>query len=71
MVKIKKRRYEVGKREIRGLKARVGQECCISSGGPDGLSSTMEIYMLEEDTVLVSLASPEEAGRAASGVKAV
>ena len=30
---------------IRGLETRVGQECCISRGGPD---CTVEVYMSEE-----------------------
>ena len=73
-----RRRYKVGRREIRGSKASVGQECCISRGGPDGSSSTVEVYMLEESekkvTVLVGVGFPEEArtaaGRAAPGVRA-
>ena len=35
----------MGKREIRGLKARVSRECCISRGGP---GRTMEVYRPEE-----------------------
>ena len=52
----------MGKRGIGGLKARVGRECCISRRGPDGPSSTVEVYKLEKPegvTVLVGVGSPE------------
>ena len=65
------RRYKVGRKRIRGLKARVGCECCISRRGPDG---AVEVYQLEESeedvTVLVGMESPKKAGRAAPGVRA-
>ena len=35
------RRNRMGRRGIRGLKARVGRGCCISRGRPDW---TMEVY---------------------------
>ena len=51
---------------IRGLKARVGQESCISRGGLDGPGSTVEVNKMEEskeeDAVLTGVGSPEEAG---------
>ena len=37
----------MGIRGIRGLEARVKRECCISRGGPDGPSSTVEVYKME------------------------
>ena len=53
----------------KGEKLKVGREYCISKGGPDGSGSTVEVYKLEEseeeDTVLVGVGSPEEAGRTA------
>ena len=62
----------MGGRGKRGLKARVGRECCISGGGPDGLSSTIVLYKLveseQEVTVLAGVGSPGEAGRAAPRV---
>ena len=46
-----------------GTKAKVGGECCISSGGSNGPSSTVEGYKLEkfkeEVIVLVGVRSPE------------
>ena len=59
----------MGGRGIKGLKARVGRECCISRGG-NRPSSTVEEYKLEKsekDTVLVSVGSPEEAGTQQGG----
>ena len=54
------------RRRIKGLKARLGREHCISRERPDGPSSTGDAYQLEkseeEDTVLVDVRSPEEAG---------
>ena len=35
----------MGRMGIRGLEARVGQECSISRGRPD---CTVEVYMLKE-----------------------
>ena len=35
----------MGRWGIRGLEARVGQECSISRGGPD---STVEVFVSEE-----------------------
>ena len=35
----------MGRMGIRGLKTRVGRECCISRGGAD---CTVEVYMSEE-----------------------
>ena len=56
----------MGGKRIRGLKARVGCECCISRRGPDGPDRAVEVYQLEEseeeDTVLVAVASPKKAG---------
>ena len=56
----------MGRRRIRGLKARVGWECCISRGRPDGPSRTVEVYKLEESseevTVLVCVGPPEKKG---------
>ena len=65
----------MGGERIRGLKARVGCECCISRRGPDG---AVEVYQLEESeeeiTVLVGVGSLKKsrnaAGRAAPGVRA-
>ena len=61
----------MGGKGIRGLKARVRQECCINREGPDGPSSTVELYKLEksgeEVTVLIGVGSSEEAGSAAPG----
>ena len=65
----------MGRKRIKGLKARVERECSISESGPDGPSSTVELCKLEESeeevTVLVGVGSPEEAGRVAPGVRAV
>ena len=63
----------MGGREIKGLKARVGQKCFISRGGPDEPGSTVEVYKLkkseEEDKVLVGAGSSEELGREALGAR--
>ena len=52
----------------------MGRECCISRGGQDGPSSTVEEYKLkeceEEDTVLIGVGPPEAAGRVAPGMTA-
>ena len=57
------KRCEAGGKRIRGLKARAGQKCCISRGGPD---CTMKVYKLkeseEEDTVFAGVGYPEETG---------
>ena len=64
----------MGRRRIRGLKARVGHAYCIGKGEPDGPGSTVKVYKMEEseeeDTLLVGVGSPEAAGRGAPGVKA-
>ena len=56
----------MGGKRIRGLKARVGWECCISRRGPDGPDSAVEVYQLEESeeevTVLVGVGSPKKSG---------
>ena len=56
----------MGRKRIRGLKARVGWERCTSRGGSDGPGSTVEVYKMEEfkeeDTMLVGVVSPEEVG---------
>ena len=65
----------MGGKRIRGLKAKVGCECCISRRGPD---LAVEVYQLqkseEEVTVLVGEESQKKsrgaAGRAAPGVRA-
>ena len=44
---MQERRYEMGGRKIRGLKARMGWEYCGSRGKPDGPGSTVEVYKLE------------------------
>ena len=53
-------------RRVRSLKTRVERKCCIRTGRPDGPSSTVEVYKLEESeeevTVFVGVGSPEEAG---------
>ena len=36
----------MGRWGIRGLETRVGQECCISRGGPN---CTVEVYMSESE----------------------
>ena len=55
----------MGRKGITGLKVRVGWECCISRKGPDGPSSTLEVYKLEESkeevVVLVGVGTSEEA----------
>ena len=60
------RTYEVSGKRIRGLKVRVGWECCISRGGPDGPDWAVEVYKLKESekevTVLVGVRSPEKVG---------
>ena len=52
-------------KRIRGLKARVGCECCISRRGPDGPDCAVDVYQLEESdeevTVLVGVGSPKKA----------
>ena len=58
------------------MKARVGRECSISRGGPDG---TAEVHKMEksdeEVTALLGVGSTEEAGKqqwgAAPGVRVV
>ena len=64
----------MGGKRIRGLKTRVGWECCISRRGPDG---AVDLYQLEDSekevTVLVGVESQKKqdtAGRAARGVRA-
>ena len=61
----------MGGKRIRGLKARVGCDCCISKGGPGGPDRAMEIYQLEEYeeefTVLVDVGSPRKAGTQQGG----
>ena len=56
----------MGGKRIRGLKARVGCECCINRRGPDGPVRAVEVYQLEESkeevTVLVGVGSPKKAG---------
>ena len=60
------RRYEVDRRGIRGLKARVGRECCINTSGQMGKVAYWKYVYLEEweeeDTVLVGVELPEKAG---------
>ena len=67
----KQRRYEVGRRRVKGLKVRVGQECCISRGEPHGPAWTVEVYKLEKsekkDTVLVGVEIPKQAGKQQGG----
>ena len=62
------RRYKVGGKRIKGLKARVECECCISRRGPDW---AVEVYQLqeykEEVTVLVGVAFPKKAGAQQGG----
>ena len=53
------RRYEVSRREIKGLKARVGRKRCISRCGPHW---TVEVYKLEESREEVTVISSEKAG---------
>ena len=57
------RRYKVGGKRIRGLKARIECKCCISRRGPDW---AVEIYQLKkfekEVTVLLGVESPKKAG---------
>ena len=52
----------MGGKGIRGLKARMRCECCISRRGPDGPYQAVEVYQLEESkeeiTVLVGVGSP-------------
>ena len=52
-------------KKIRGLKARVGCECCISRRGLDGPDSAVEVYQLddfeEEVTVQIDVGSPKKA----------
>ena len=54
----------IERKEIKGLKGRVGRDCYISRGGPRG---TVEVYKLEESkeevTVLVGVRSLEETGK--------
>ena len=61
----------MGGRGIRGLKARVGCECCISTRGPDGPDCAMEVYQLEESeeevTVLVGMGSLKKQARKREG----
>ena len=64
------RRYKMGGREIRGLKVRVGRECCISRRGSD---CTVEVYKLEKSEEQITELSPEKAVTqqgAAPGVRA-
>ena len=42
----------MGRWRIRSLKTRVGQECCISRGGP---GSTLEVYISEESQERVTV----------------
>ena len=65
----------MGRKGIRGLKTRVGPEHCIAQERPDGPSSTVEVYKLEEEVTVfsrceISRRNGDAAGRAASGVKA-
>ena len=64
----------MGGKRIRGLKARVGCECCISRRGPHRPDRAVEVYQLEESkeevTLLVGVESPKKAGREAPGVRA-
>ena len=68
VVRVQERRYRVGGKRIRGLKARMGCKCCISRRGPD---QPVEVYQLEESeeevTLLVSIASPKKAGTQQGG----
>ena len=56
----------MGGRWIGDLKVRVGRQCCISRGRPDGPSITVEVYQLEEFeekvTVLVGVGPIEKEG---------
>ena len=50
----------MGRRGIKGLKARVGRECCISrEGGPDWI---VKVCKLEESEKEVTVLHPEKAG---------
>ena len=70
-MRVLREKIRSGLKEIGGLKARVGLECCASREGEDGQSSTVEVYKLEESkeevTVLVDVGSPEEAGTQEGG----
>ena len=67
----------MGGRNIRGLKARVGQGCCISRGGPDG---QIEQCGIQAGGILggshnvgrcgISRRSKDATGRAAPGARA-
>ena len=61
----------MGGKRIRGLKARVGCECCISRRTSDGPNRAVEVYQLdeaeEEITVLVEVGSPKKAGTQQGG----
>ena len=65
----------MGGKRIRGLKARMGCECCISRRGPDGPDRAVETYQLEESeeeaTVLVGLGSPKKAETQQGGLPRV
>ena len=58
----------MGRKRIRGLKARVGGSCISAGGQPD---CTVKVYKPEESeeevTVLVGVVSPEEAGTQQGG----
>ena len=53
-------------RRVGCLSSRVGWEQCIGREGPDGLGRTVKVHQLEdleeEDTALVGVGPPEEAG---------
>ena len=49
----------MGKKGIRGLKARVGRECCISRGEPNG---AVEVYKPEESRGSHSVTDKDSAG---------
>ena len=54
------RRYKVGKRGIRDLKASVGRECCISRWGAVVPDCTMKVFKLKKADEEVTVLSPEE-----------
>ena len=57
------RRYELGRKRIRGLKARAGRECCISRGGPRLSSGDIQAGGVRRGGHrLVGVGSQEEAG---------
>ena len=58
----------MGGKRTKGLKVRVGCECCISKRGPYG---AVEVHQLEESeeevTGLVGVASPKKSGTQQEG----